>query len=256
MRAVNLIVFLLAKLVYNGSPRLKDVLAGAVLRLSVGDSLFSVYGVKLKKNWRDKTFRLCASAHYGRYFSSFLRDFPMPFSFIDIGANLGLYSLIAVANPNAKAVYAFEPNPSVHQFLLENAVLNHASLVPYKVAISAEEGQRAFSFDDEHTGTGSLAGGKGQQTIVQCRNYSVFDEIEAKDATPKVVKIDVEGYEPLVVEQLLNSNMAPSIKYIYFEADEERYDVQQLATMLRCAGFTLLHKVGTGVHYDLMYIRD
>jgi FkbM family methyltransferase len=256
LRAINFFVFVLAKLVYHVSPRLKDVLAGAVLRLSVGDSVTSVYGVKLKKNWKDKTFRLCASAHYGHYFSDFLRAFRTPFSFVDIGANVGLYSLIAAANPHVRTVYSFEPNPAVHALLLQNAALNRARLEPYMVAIASEEGEHAFSFDDVHTGMGSLVATKGRHTVVNCRNYAVFDEIQAADATLKVVKIDVEGFEPVVVEQLLRSDMAPAIGYVYFEADEERFDVRGLCAVLEHAGFRLQHKNGAGVHYDLMYSRQ
>lgn len=255
-RLLNRSVSGLAVLVYAASPRLKDVLAGLILRISVGDTLISVYGVELKKNWPDVTFRLCARGHYGWYFSDFLKSLPFRFSFLDIGANLGLYSLVASRNSNLANVYAFEPNPYVQRFLEDNAALNDAPIKIYPVAIGDTDGEQLLYFDKSHTGAGGLKPAKGGRISVQCRNFAVFNEIQSVDANTKVVKIDVEGYEPVVLQQLLRSTLAPSIRYIYFEADETRYNVEALRTSLEQHGFRLLHQEGRGAHYDLMYERD
>jgi len=133
-------------LIYNISPKLKDVLAGLVLRVSVGDFLFSIYRVKLRINWEDVTFRFCASWDYGAYFSKFLLKIVYNSSFIDIAANLGPYCLIASQNKcdaiYVKNIYAFEPNPMIYEFLITNAGLNNANISSYRVAIAASGGEK------------------------------------------------------------------------------------------------------------------
>src|SRR6476661_2982883 len=89
---------LLARLSHY-SPKGKSRLALFFLRFaSDGHCTPSVYGPLLQNRWHDATFRFCISGMYGTYFSDFLRKIPYPYSFVDIGANIGLYSLIAAAN--------------------------------------------------------------------------------------------------------------------------------------------------------------
>src|SRR3546814_19160807 len=72
------------------------------------DVVTSRYGVKLRANWRDRTFQYCRAATYGRDLSGFLAAQDSPFAFVDIGANQGLYSLLAARNPQCARVIAFE----------------------------------------------------------------------------------------------------------------------------------------------------
>ena len=72
----------------------------------------SFYGPLMFENWRDVTFRFCIRGSYGTVFSDYLKNYTKPFCFIDIGANQGLYSLIAGNNENCLKVFAFEPVPT------------------------------------------------------------------------------------------------------------------------------------------------
>jgi hypothetical protein len=58
----------------------------------------SRYGVKLQGNWEDLTFLFCVQGAYGYYLSELLRTAQDAFVFIDIGANQGLYSILASKN--------------------------------------------------------------------------------------------------------------------------------------------------------------
>ena len=254
---INFILFIVANAFYR-SPRFrgKGRLVELTLKLSMGDWLFSTYGVKLKKNWADETFRYCAKGDYGTYLSGFLGGLRSGFSFVDIGANLGIYSLIASRNKAVRKIYAFEPNPVVYEFLTKNAELNRAEITMYPVAISSVEGEQVFRFDRSHTGGGGLATKHGQRISVQSRNFSIFDEIQGNDDNDKVIKIDVEGHEPVVIAELFKSRMEPSIRYIFFEVHEDLYDVYQVDSFLKRHGFRLLHKNGSGLWYDLMYVRS
>ncbi|MGZ8538661.1 MAG: FkbM family methyltransferase, partial [Flavisolibacter sp.] len=73
-------------------------------------------------------------------------------SILDIGANTGVYSLIAKAvNPNAK-VFAFEPVHRVYEKLAENNRINNYDIVCNEVAASNYTGEATiYDTDTEHT---------------------------------------------------------------------------------------------------------
>src|SRR3546814_14634080 len=84
------------------------------------DVVTSRYGVKLRANWRDRTFQYCRAATYGRDLSGFLAAQDSPFAFVDIGANQGLYSLLAAGKPQCASVLAFEPVAATFAVLGDN----------------------------------------------------------------------------------------------------------------------------------------
>jgi FkbM family methyltransferase len=250
---INSIIGIIASILKSVMPVFVYRLPLLVLRASLGDYVVSVYNVKLLKNWNDATFRYCVSGLYGFYLSSFLERYGKDFSFLDIGANQGLYSLIALRNKNVKRVYAFEPNPFVRELLIANCRLNNASIDIYADAISSQNGTQQFFFDTRHSGVGSIIGKGNNKIDISVRDYTVFDEIEDQDGFNKIVKIDVEGFEPVVLAALLKSVISKSIKYIFFEADENVYDVKVACENLVKHGFKQIYKDGSGMHYNLMF---
>src|SRR5437764_171974 len=59
----------------------------------------------------------------------------------DVGANVGIYAILAAAQNPAGTVVAVEPMAATFARLCDNALLNHlANLRPYCVAIGAENG--------------------------------------------------------------------------------------------------------------------
>ena len=221
------------------------------------NSTLSIYGPTLSNRWHDTTFRFCISGYYGRYFSDFLSELNFPFSFIDVGANIGLYSLVAADNPHCKNCWAFEPNPPVFESLRANINLNKATNIKaYNLAISENSGQLHFAASEAHTGIGKLTDKQDEASIeVQCANSAIFDEIAAVDRVPKVVKIDVEGHEPIVIGELVKSSMWGDIRYLYFEANEERYDNAALFQQLNENGLELIHQEAQGGDRNLMFRR-
>lgn len=71
---------------------------------------------------------------------------------VDVGANTGIYSLIAkTLNPNAM-VFAFEPVSRVYQKLKENIQLNKFDIIALEVALSNSDGTATiYDTDSEHT---------------------------------------------------------------------------------------------------------
>ena len=71
---------------------------------------------------------------------------------LDIGANTGVYALVAkTINPNAK-VFAFEPVNRVYDKLQENIALNSYDIVAIKKAVSDKSGTAViYDTNEEHT---------------------------------------------------------------------------------------------------------
>jgi FkbM family methyltransferase len=116
--------------------------------------------------------------------------------FVDVGANVGSYSILA-ASKGAKVI-AIEPIPSTFEILKKNIYLNNFndSVDIFNIAISDKKEKLNFSNDldsqnhvlanDEHS--------SHVVTIIASR----LDEI-LNGRVPKYMKIDVEGFETKVI---------------------------------------------------------
>jgi FkbM family methyltransferase len=239
------------------SPKGKSRLAIFFLKLAADEySTPTVYGPRLRNRWHDTTFRFCVSGYYGRYLSDFLWRIPYAYSFVDIGANVGLYSLIAANTHNCKNCYAFEPNPAVFEALQQNATLNNADQIHlYNCAISNQDSWLAFAATETHSGIGKLVDLNVDGSIrVKSLDRKIFDQIGLTDRLPKIVKIDVEGHEPIVIGELMKSKMRDDIRYLYFEANDSRYDVARVSRTLESYGFRKIFQNGRSGDYDLMFV--
>jgi len=116
---------------------------------------------------------------------------------IDVGANIGLVSLIAAGRIGARGRgYAFEPNPDVYRRLVGHMSLNKISYLSCKnVALGSEPGVAKLS-RPVHSGQGSLVhsddAGGDRIDVPVVRGDDVLS-VSNKDIA--LVKIDVEGYE-------------------------------------------------------------
>ncbi|PLL13204.1 FkbM family methyltransferase [Tabrizicola sp. TH137] len=221
----------------------------------------SAYGIRLAANWQDTTFRFYVYGSYGNYLSDLIAGIGRDFHFMDIGANQGLYSILAARNPNCRGCVAFEPVPGTAALLRKNLALNavSGSVEVIEAAVSGQVGRTVIHLNESHSGGASLRSSEGSTSLRAI-------EIELVDAVgllrwrripglPIVVKIDVEGHEPVVVKELLKSSLAEDISMIFYECDEAWLDAGSFETMLRDAGFRKFEKIGSGTHYDVLAQR-
>src|SRR4030095_14202301 len=123
----------------------------------------------------------------------------------DIGANIGYYSLQAAARigKNGK-VFAFEPVSSTYKKLIDNIKINSfANIIAENIAISNKEGEiELFVADELSTGSSSISMHVNFSGIKEKVSTIILDEYAADNNIKKVdvVKIDVEGCEPMVIE--------------------------------------------------------
>ncbi len=124
-------------------------------------------------------------------------------TFIDVGANIGVYSLI-LSEVSRLMVYAFEPHPVTYRYLQKNIEINPGrSIVAVNSAVGNVDGTVYLT---DHPGSATnrvLAGGSAEQEsglMVPICRLDTF--CSSRNISPEIVKIDVEGYELAVLEGL------------------------------------------------------
>ena len=120
--------------------------------------------------------------------------------YLDIGANLGYYSvLFSRLAGSGGTVYAFEPEPNNFDILKKNIEKNHCTnLKPFPVALGNKEEELTLGlYRSSNRGRHSLAKDFGFGTVkVPVKRLDDIINEEAID----VMKLDVEGYEPYVLQ--------------------------------------------------------
>jgi FkbM family methyltransferase len=156
--------------------------------------------------------------------------------FVDIGANVGVYSLVAAAavGPFGR-VFSYEPNPAVADLLRKSAAMNwiHDRIVVRPVAVGAKPSTSKLVFSASRLGDATLHATTGASSTseftrdfvgesreVDVEVVTLDDEFPA-NVPIRAIKIDAEGFEAEVLtgaERLISSG---SVDFIMFEAIPE-----------------------------------
>ena len=117
--------------------------------------------------------------------------------FVDVGANVGSYSILA-CSVGARGI-AFEPVPSTFNRLIENMRLNHLEerVTCLNKGVGAQQGSIKFTSDTDTTNH-ALADWEHCENVVNVEVTSL--DIVLNSESPTLIKIDVEGYEMPVLE--------------------------------------------------------
>lgn len=136
--------------------------------------------------------------------------------FLDIGANVGHYSLLASGINKCKSI-AIEPVPKTYDKLILNVELNNLNNIieTKRIGVSNKEEVLLFSTD------------RGTMDCIVDVNYlnsisvkvCTIDQI-VKDKIPTAIKIDVEGYEKFVLEGAKKTLSSNTLKVLIIELNQ------------------------------------
>jgi len=141
--------------------------------------------------------------------------------FVDVGANLGHYSLLVSAISGAK-VFAYEPMPDTYKKLIRNIKINRLErlICAYNVGIGSTYGKLSLK----------IMRNNGHSYISNSISNTVKVEIIPLDTVlidryPTMIKIDVEGFEYKVLQGAKNILKNKSLKAILIEINHhcQRY---------------------------------
>lgn len=125
---------------------------------------------------------------------------------LDIGANFGLYTALAGSIiRNRGKLYAFEGNPRVFESLQRTIVANdlyfNSNVVAANLLVSNESGRGLLHYSANLPSGGTMSDvvlSGGLQCTVEVP-MTTIDDFLPPDLPVDLVKIDVEGHEPLVL---------------------------------------------------------
>lgn len=171
---------------------------------------------------------------------------------LDIGANVGYFTLLAggLVGPGGR-VYSFEPVAEVYDRLQRNVQLNTMQHVhTYNVGLASEPGSRRIFFSPRaDSGSTSLApySVDAGNSVVQ---MTTIDRFIGRAGIERVdlVKVDVEGAEPLVLAGASGLLRKPHPPDWIVEVNRERlaglgFTAQDVLSTFRSADF-MLFRVG------------
>lgn len=162
---------------------------------------------------------------------SFLQDIllrlPGKKVFFDIGANIGVYSLLASESQDT-AIYSFEPHPATAAILTHNLESNNrANANVVQVALSSLAGELTFT-DNPGSPINQLTSDdspKDKTISIQALRAEEF--CNQKGISPDIIKIDVEGHEGGVLE-----GFGPILRGVKVLIIEENLPLELIQTYL------------------------
>lgn len=173
--------------------------------------------------------------------------------FVDVGANIGYYSVIAAAavGPSG-AVHAFEPSARVRARLKRNVEVNELRQITVHPEAVGAQGGTVRLVEPEGVGNDGLGHVKATGNEgTEVRAVRLDELPEFSNACPHLIKVDVEGGEPEVFRGaagLLERGDAPSIVF-------ESFEIARDAAVLREYGYQVvqpaMHKGSVGLTRDL-----
>ena len=178
-----------------------------------------------------------------------------PAIFIDVGANLGLYTCILMKNRLAPRAILFEPDRRNRVHLGANLLINDlldANLEIHPVALGAEPGRfRLVPGPERDIGLSQIVE-TVRQGESQGQGYDVevvrFDDFVALTGQTLAIKIDVERYERKVLAGMART-LRDNRGIVQIEVLEAREETVQLMT---AAGFRLAQDFGP----NLVFRKD
>lgn len=116
---------------------------------------------------------------------------------LDIGSNIGQHSLLL--SPYCKKIFAFEPIPQVYNEFKNSIKANkYKNINLQNIAIGDKKESKSIFFNQKNTGSSTfLDQNLGHKTIQV--NIDKLENVLPLNQKFDVVKIDVEGYEAIVI---------------------------------------------------------
>jgi FkbM family methyltransferase len=135
--------------------------------------------------------------------------------FVDIGANVGAYTVLACAVKQARG-FCFEPVPSTFARLTDNLVVNNlqGKVTACNLGLADSDGELEFTAGEDSTNHVLQPGDKSENSVTV--PVRTLDSMLAGES-PAIIKMDVEGFETAVLKGAGNVLRNPSLHSVLME---------------------------------------
>ena len=168
-------------------------------------------------------------------------------TFLDIGANVGYFSSLALASKNIKNIHSFEPHPKIYEYLEKNTS-DDSRCRQFSYALSEEEGEAELFLPkdfDTNAGLATLEKDESSKDLVsiKVRTLSLLDHMKEQNinvGTGEVIvaKIDTEGHEASVLKGALPILGPDKTQVIIFE-EFDKYPQAETFKILESVGYKI-----------------
>ena len=245
--------FIFASKVYNSvylhlSPESTVLLENNGFKIYVAGKSKFTQGMSMRGSYEEETTKL---------FTEIVRD---GMTVLDIGANIGYYSLLAGRQVGVKGrVFAFEPYHETFSLLQKNIEANgFNNVIPLEKAASNQCGKQKL-FLGSDPGEHSL-GGDDSYKSVEVDVTTVDEFVREQNISVDLVKMDAEGAEMHVLEGMAETiSKNPHMKIITEFGPEllERNNCSPLAFLERLISYGFrLYAVNDDKHTRLLINPD
>lgn len=184
----------------------------------------------------------------------FILDYLRPGDkFIDAGANIGLYTLLALSVVESTGhVHAFEPNRETANRLLETLRLNLVNNVTvHQMGLSDASGTVDFNLTQDDC-TAHISACSSSSTSGSMIDVVRLDE-HLDDSQYAMAKFDIEGYEPFAIRGMCRwlRNGNPPVMQIEAAGYSKRYGVSTEEIIAELHGFGYFTAVYCPDNYSL-----
>lgn len=147
---------------------------------------------------------------------------------MDLGANVGLFSLLVLAMRPETAVYAVEPMPDTYQLLQRNQRANpQATWQTYQQAIWEQDGQVALQNETRSSASAHVSAA-GKLLVPAARLDTFWQQHVKRPVT--LLKVDIEGAEEVALRG--QQAILAQAENLIVELHPHRCDVQAVLSLL------------------------
>jgi FkbM family methyltransferase len=195
--------------------------------------------------------------------------------FIDVGAHIGWFTVWASRFVgNQGSVYAFEPEPYNYKSMLNTLEMNGCiNVVTRRSVVSDHDGESVLYVNQDNDGGHSLWDCSrhdfnqktklcGTSILVPCTTLDSFC-FAGKVGQIRMVKIDTEGAEVLVLRGALELLSISAIDYVVCEVNQSGLEMlgsnaNEMHSIMEDNGYHLSHRddVEPGCVFNVMFARE
>ncbi len=184
------------------------------------------------------------------------------YTFVDIGANIGVHTLTAASTNSKAEIFSFEPEPDNFLELIRNIQVNNfENIIPFKVALGNEVTSTLLNVNEgwnkgKHSLKSHITNVK-RQVSVPVLKLDLFQESLSNKKL--LLKIDVEGFEKEVLEGGNNvlSSTQNSVLIIELISEINGQEVcSEIVKSLINNGFLKVFKVGKNKLIEVSAYED
>jgi len=168
---------------------------------------------------------------------------------IDIGAHIGLFSLLVSQLCKTGKILSFEPARENFDLLVSNLKLNHIeNVLPFNIAVSKNSGRLDLFLNNDQSAHSIFSKSPEAINVESTSLQKIFEE--NKISSCKMLKLDCEGAEYEIIDSLPSEYLdkIQNIVMEYHLADTKPELVKSLILKIENAGF----KIKTRPHYNDM----